>query len=151
MKYSCREATFQEYSNKAAHQEKHKRAQEVQKNIWSLAREGCTSQYQQRGCFLLLSALNTMFEVGNTRYENAEIHPPMIIFILLTILAMLGALLSGYSIGEKKKENFLFLLSYALVIAIIVYIIIDMEFPRLGFIRVDFFDQVLIQIYQGMP
>jgi hypothetical protein len=31
-----------------------------------------------------------------------------------------------------------------------VFVIVDMEYPRLGFIRVDNFDQVLVDLRQSM-
>ena len=35
-------------------------------------------------------------------------------------------------------------------IAVAVYVILDLEFPRLGFIRVDSFDQALVDVLAGM-
>ncbi|VEB36956.1 Uncharacterised protein [Legionella sainthelensi] len=128
----------------------HQKTQEMQRKIWELASKGCVSKEQQYGCSLLLSSLNNMFDVANTRYENSYVHPPLIVFILLIGLALLGALIAGYNIGEKNDGSILHFISYAFVIATTVYIIIDMEFPRLGFIRVDSFDTVLTQLYQEM-
>lgn len=128
----------------------HVKTQEIQRKIWKLASKECVSKEQQHGCSLLLSTLNNMFDIANTRYENSYIHPPLIIFILLVGLALLGALLAGYNIGEKKDGSILHFISYAFVIAITIYIIIDMEFPRLGFIRVDSFDTVLTELYHDM-
>jgi hypothetical protein len=34
--------------------------------------------------------------------------------------------------------------------AVSVYVIIDIEYPRLGFIRVDDFDQVLVELRESM-
>ncbi|KTD09226.1 hypothetical protein Lgra_2461 [Legionella gratiana] len=128
----------------------HAKAQAVQKKIWNLAVKDCISKDNQYECSLLLSALNKMFDIANTRYENSYVHPPLIIFILLVGLALLGALLAGYNIGEKKDGSILHLVSYALVIAITIFIIIDLELPRIGFIRIDSFDTVLVQLYQEM-
>jgi hypothetical protein len=42
------------------------------------------------------------------------------------------------------------LLGFALVMSVSVYVIIDIEFPRLGFIRVDAFDQALVELRASM-
>ncbi len=126
------------------------KAQELQNKIWSLVIDLCKSKEQQQVCFPLLSSLNPMFDIVNTRHTNSNAHPPLIIFALLIGVALLGALLAGYDIGERGNGSLLYLISYALVMAVTVYIIIDLEFPRLGFIRLDSFDKVLMQVYTNM-
>jgi hypothetical protein len=42
------------------------------------------------------------------------------------------------------------MVSFALVMAAAVYVILDIEYPRLGFIRVDAFDQALIDLRESM-
>ena len=39
---------------------------------------------------------------------------------------------------------------FALALGLALYIIRDIEFPRLGFVRVDQFDRVLVRMYDGM-
>ena len=135
-------------SDRKAYALEHNRSQEIQKKIWQQAIKECISKELQYRCPIFLSALNNMFDIANTRYSNADIHPPWAIFVFLVGLAMLGALLAGYDIGDRGKGRNLYLFSYAIVIALTVYIVIDLEFPRLGFIRIDSFDKVLIQLYE---
>ena len=42
------------------------------------------------------------------------------------------------------------LLAFAAVMALCVYVILDFEYPRVGFVRVDAFDQVLLDVRRGM-
>ena len=42
------------------------------------------------------------------------------------------------------------MLGFPLVMAVSVYVILDMEYPRLGVIRVDAFDQALVDLRRGM-
>ena len=39
---------------------------------------------------------------------------------------------------------------FAAVMTIVIYVILDMEFPRFGFIRVDAVDQAFIDLRAGM-
>lgn len=42
------------------------------------------------------------------------------------------------------------ILGLAVVMAATVYVIIDIEYPRLGFIRVDVFDRALVELRESM-
>jgi len=79
-----------------------------------------------------------------------QIHPPIIIFALLFGLALVSSLLVGYGMASSKDRNWLHMLGLAFVMAVSVYVILDIEYPRLGFIRVDAFDQALIDLRAEM-
>jgi hypothetical protein len=42
------------------------------------------------------------------------------------------------------------MLGFAAIMAASVYVILDLEFPRLGLIRVDAFDQALVELGESM-
>ena len=79
-----------------------------------------------------------------------QMHPPMIIFALLFGLALASSLLVGYGMASSKARNWLHMLGLAFVMAVSVYVILDIEYPRLGFIRVDDFDQALVDLRESM-
>ena len=54
---------------------------------------------------------------------------------MLVGLALASALLAGYGMAGGKSRNWLHILGFAAVMAVAVYVIIDLEFPRLGLIR----------------
>jgi len=126
-------------------------AQKIQGEIW---RHSVSTSRQQEAhvdaAKLLLPALNEMIDITTTRTMAMEMHPPVIIFILLIGLALTSSLLAGYPMAESKTHNWLHLLGFSLVMAVSVYVILDLEFPRLGLIRVDSFDQALVQLRESM-
>jgi len=65
-------------------------------------------------------------------------------------LALAGSLLAGSAMAASKSRSLLHMIGYPFVLAVAVYVIIDIEFPRLGFIRVDAFDQALVELRQSM-
>jgi hypothetical protein len=99
---------------------------------------------------LLLPALNAMIDITTTRTMAAQIHPPMIIFALLFGLALTSSLLLGYGMAGSKARNWLHMLGLSFVMAVSIYVILDIEYPRLGFIRVDDFDQALVELRESM-
>jgi len=99
---------------------------------------------------LLLPSLNAMFDIAATRTMAARIHPPPIIFRLLFVLALLCSVLVGYGLAESKQRNWLHLAAFAVITAISVYVILDLDYPRAGLLRLDAFDQVLIDLRENM-
>ena len=124
------------------------RSAELQQQIWSKAVAAASGQPTSTAT-LLLPALNQMFDITTTRTMAAQSHPPWVIFGFLFALGLLGAFIAGYAMGAAKR-NWTHILTFAFMLAGAFYIIIDLEFPRLGFIRVDAFDQVLIDLRQSM-
>jgi hypothetical protein len=99
---------------------------------------------------LLLPALNAMIDITTTRTMATQIHPPVVIFALLFGLALVSSLLVGYGMASNKARNWLHMVGLAFVMAVSVYVILDIEYPRLGFIRVDSFDQALVELRESM-
>jgi hypothetical protein len=92
---------------------------------------------------LLLPALNEMIDITTTRAVANQNHPPLVVFLLLCGLSLVGALLVGYSTSTDKDRNWFHTVVFAAFLSLTVYVIVDIEFPRLGLIRVDAADQVL--------
>ena len=99
---------------------------------------------------LLLPALNDMIDITTTRTMAVRMHPPLVIFAMLFGLGLASALLAGYGMAGGKSRNWLHMIGFAAVMAVAVYVILDIEFPRLGLIRVDAFDQALVELRATM-
>ena len=127
------------------------RSTKLQGEIWSLAvAAGRTEGASPGATMLLLPALNQMFDIASTRLLSTRMHPPPVIFAMLFGLALVGALLAGYGMAGSKGRNWIHMVGFAAVMAGAVYVIIDLEYPRLGLIRVDAFDQALVDLRAGM-
>jgi len=123
-------------------------ANDLQQEIWTRAL--AESAGSQPATMLLLPALNGMFDITTTRTAAAQTHPPPVVFALLFGFALLGALLAGTAMAGAKSRHWLHAATFAFAIAGAVYVILDMEYPRLGLIRIDAFDQVLVDLRQSM-
>jgi hypothetical protein len=99
---------------------------------------------------LLVPALNAMFDITTTRKAAALNHPPLAIFLLLGGLSLVGSLLVGYGISENKHRTWLHAFVFAAITSLSISVIIDLEFPRLGLIRVDAADQLMIDLRKSM-
>ena len=126
------------------------RAVKMQEGIWkSAVAAGARDGYQQSN-MLLLPALNQMFDIVTTRTAALQIHPPQIIFVMLYILAMASSLLVGDGMSTSRRRPWLHMLAFVGVTACAIYVIVDLEYPRLGFIRVDATDKLLTDLLESM-
>jgi len=126
------------------------RANTLQTEIWTQAVAACRDSGSQPATMLLLPALNQMFDVATSRTTGVQMRPPLIIYLLLGLLVLAGSLLAGYSMGVGKIRNWVHALAFVLVMSVAVYVILDYEFPRVGFIRIQSFDEVLTDLQQSM-
>ena len=127
------------------------RATRLQGEIWALAVAACRMPDSPPSlAVLLLPALNAMFDITTTRTMATKIHPPVIIFAMLVVLALVSAVLAGHDLARGSSRRWLHTLGYAAILSVTVYVIIDIEFPRLGFIRIDAIDQVLVDLRATM-
>jgi hypothetical protein len=99
---------------------------------------------------LLLPALNAMIDITTTQALATQMHPPAVVFVMLFGLALAASMLAGYGMTGSKVRRWFHMLGFALVMAVAVYVILDLEYPRLGLIRVDAFDQALVDLRKSM-
>jgi hypothetical protein len=69
---------------------------------------------------------------------------------VLGVLSMASSLLAGYGMAVGRFRNWTHVIAFAVVIALTVYVILDIEFPRFGFITVKDADRVLYQLRESM-
>jgi hypothetical protein len=134
----------------AAVQAELRRSGELQAEIWTLA-IGATRAEGSPPQMLLLPALNEMFDITTTRTAAAFRHPPPVVFAMLAGLCLLSALLAGFGMaGRAGPRPWLHMGAYALVMSMAFFVIMNLEYPRLGLIRVDIADQVLVDLRASM-
>jgi hypothetical protein len=142
--------TYRRLPDLAAAREEHARTTKLQAEIWAQAVASCREQGTQPATMLLLPALNQMIDITTTRSMAAQMHPPAIIFAMLFALALASALLAGYGMGGGGTRNWIHMVGFAALIAGSVYVILDLEYPRLGWIRLDAADRVLVELRESM-
>ena len=118
----------------------------LQNQIWSESVAAARNSPTVSANTLLLPALNEMFDIVTTRTASAYMHPPVAIYVLLFALCLLGALFAGAAMAAGRTRNALHVIGFATVLAASVYLILDLEFPRYGLIRIDAADQLLVDV-----
>jgi len=98
---------------------------------------------------LLLPALNNMIDITSTRKNAFNMHPPAIVYLLLFALACGCALIAGFGmIGSRR--SWLHMIAFAAVVSVTIYAILDIEYPRRGFVKLSDRDQVFLDLRDSM-
>lgn len=142
--------TYRKLSDIPATKAEMARSLRLQGEIWTAAVAACRDSGSPPAHMLLLPALNQMIDITTTRTEARKIHPPLIIFAMLGVLSLTASLLAGYGMAGGKLRSWIHILGFAAVMALTVYVIVDIEYPRFGLIRVDGADRVLLELREGM-
>ncbi len=146
----ARIAAFNKVPDLSAARAELDRASALQNEIWQEAVKGCGASPSTSATILLLPALNQMFDAATVRTMGAQMHPPLMIYGVLAVLLLAGALLAGYHMSEGKSRSWIHSLAFVGAIVLAFYVILDFEFPRLGIIRIHSFDEILVELRQGM-
>ena len=143
--------TYRALPDIAAARAELERSQGLQAEIWKQAVAATRAPGVPTSAeVLVMPALNAMFDISATRLAATQIHPPTIIYLMLIGLALVAALLAGYQSAGEKGYDWVHKVGFAAIVAATVYVILDIEFPRLGFVRLDAIDQLLVNVRAGM-
>ena len=146
-----RAATYRNLRSAADAEPRIAEANMLQGQIWSRAVAASLGpDAPPQAAILLLPALNEMIDITATRVGATRNHPPLVIYLLLIGFSLIGALLVGYDTSANKARRWLHTLAFAAILALTTYIIVDIEFPRLGLIRVESADLALDDLRRSM-
>jgi len=142
--------TYRKLPDIAATRESLAKSNELQRQIWRQAVDSIQPDGALVAPLLLLPALNAMIDITTTRTMATQLHPPRIVFGMLFAMALAASLMAGYGMTGSALRSRLHMLGFALVMAVAVFVILDIEYPRLGLVRVDAFDQALADLRERM-
>ena len=142
-------AVYQKRAGMSVAREDMEKANALQGEIWGRVVAVC-QQAPSPVVAQIIPALNQMFDIASTRTAAIQMHPPAMVFAMLGVLTLMSALLAGYAMAGGRTRSWIHLIGFAVIVAGTVYVIVDFEFPRMGIIRVDAMDQVLVELRQTM-
>ncbi|MET3654890.1 hypothetical protein [Dyella japonica] len=123
----------------------------LQREIWRQALAAChRADADPHAALLLLPALNALIDITATRTMATRAHPPLAIYLMLAGLCVLAALLVGYDTSLNSDRSWLHTVVFTATLSLTVYVIVDIEFPRQGLIRVNAADQAFSDLRARM-
>jgi hypothetical protein len=125
------------------------RSSALQRNVWKEAVEALKGSGTAEKA-LVLGSLNEMIDITTTRTVALTTHVPGVVLGMLALTVVASSALAGYTMSAYETRDWACIIAYALVVGAVVYAILDYEYPRAGFVRIDPVDQVLARTLEQM-
>lgn len=122
----------------------------IQEEIWGHLVDAVKRDHSLPLAQAVLPPANEMFDLGKSRILSAGQHPPTAVFAMLGALVLASGLLAGFGMARSDGQSPLHIIGFAAVMALSIYLILDIEYPRIGLVRIDAFDQTLVELRATM-
>jgi hypothetical protein len=126
------------------------RGTELQQEIWKDALAATSASADSRASLLFVPALNQMIDLSTARAAALRTHAPIAIFVLLVLLSFACAFVAGLSMAKSSRPSRLHILMFAGILAVTAYVILNLEFPRAGLVRLGPIDALLGEVRASM-
>jgi hypothetical protein len=126
------------------------RLRQAQTELWSQSVAASLAPGGDPARIALLPALNEMFDAVDAEQLAQRIHPPQIIYVMLGLTALAAALFGGFALSNGPSRNWMYSIGVAGTISVALFVILELESPRLGLIRVDGIDRALHELRATM-
>ena len=123
---------------------------DLKNKVWNATVAVCPQANFRPVCSQALPPLTNLFEVARLRLGASERHPPQIVYVMLFGLGLGGSLLAGFGMAAATARSWIHMLIFAGTLTVTLYAVTDMEYPRLGLIRIETFDHFLVDAHQQM-
>jgi len=130
--------------------EQQEKTVDLKNKVWDAAVAACPQASFRPACSQALPALTSLFEVARLRLGASEKHPPQIVYVMLFGLGLGGSLLAGFGMAAATARSWIHMLIFAATLTVTLYAVTDMEYPRLGLIRIEDFDHFLVDAHRQM-
>ncbi len=117
----------------------------ISKIIWKQVSKLSHNQGYWPATEQMVPSLNGMIDIVTTREAGRKAMVPHLILVVLSILILVSAFLSGY--GSKNLErNKVLVIAFAVITTLALYLVIDLDRPRQGFVNLDSAEQLLVDL-----
>lgn len=122
------------------------KAGETQKRLWQIGVEGVGTDRVFAN--FLLPPLNDVIDIHSEHLSAARRHIPQVIIIGIIISAAIGMAMIGYDNGLGRRRYFFLSGAFAVVSAASLWMTVDLDRPRHGFVRAS--EQPFVELLDSM-
>jgi hypothetical protein len=97
---------------------------------------------------LMVTALNDLFDAATSRKASRDDTIPESVLWLLFLLCYASAFIVGY--GSRARVNWVMVASFAIMVAITVFAILDLDRPHRGLITLDKAEALIVQLRDSL-
>lgn len=126
-----------------------KKSKEVAGRIWKRTMDNSRLVENKLITQPVIQELNKMIDMIAKREGLREAKVPPLILIMLLLLTLVSAFISGYS-HKVRKRNRVMTLAFAIMTTFTIYLILDMDRPRQGLINIDKAEHKILEIKEAV-
>ena len=112
-------------------------SERLQREVWSRAANQARAEPRSIPTGLLLQSLNEMIDLHASRIGAARNHIPSTVLTALILVAFAAMAWVGASFGSTGRRGMVTTLILSALIAFVITVIVDLDQPRAGLIRVS--------------
>jgi len=125
-----------------------KQLTDLQHQLWNLAIVATEKDPRPVTTGAFVKSLNDVIDNQGKRNALLQMHVPEVVLLLLFVVFITSGGMMGYSSGLSGKRIFIPIVLVSLLITLIVFIIIDLDRPKRGFIQVS--QGVMIELLDSL-
>ena len=109
----------------------------IQRTLWELTDKSAHKDPHSTLVPLFAAALNDTIGLSTEQRAVLSNHIPDVVIVWLLTIAFIAAAMLGYGFGREGKRALIFKGAFALMIALVFGLVLDLDRPQRGIIRVD--------------
>ena len=116
------------------------------KKIWGLSSRLINDPQMGIISRLMIPSLTEMFDAAKTRESILRSKVPIWILLLLVIITYLTVYITGYGCNSLRKKEIIFILSFAVSITLVIFVILDLDRPDSGLIKPTVEQEAMLEL-----
>jgi hypothetical protein len=109
----------------------------IQGDLWQLAMQAARRDPRSTVAPLYITALNDAIDLSAEQRAILSTHIPDVVIIGLLLIAFIASAMMGYGFGRQGRRAIVFEALFAVMLAIAIGLILDLDRPQRGLIRVN--------------
>lgn len=134
---AARLAFFQAGVDPAKLEAAHAAAGRIESRLWAIAGEAMAADAKALSTSLYVDALNAVIDVHEKRRAALENHVPEAVIALLFAVTAVALGITAYGCGLSRQRRFRSNALFAVMIALVLAVILDVDRPRRGMVQVS--------------
>ncbi len=109
----------------------------LQRHMWSLAIAAAQRDPHSTMVPLYIAALNDVIALSREEAAILNTHIPDVVIAWLLLIAFIASAMMGYGFGREGKRALVFKAIFAVMVALVFGLVLDLDRPQRGLIRVN--------------
>lgn len=136
--------------NSPAELEALNRGERLQNEIWARIVAFAHASSNGVAANQIIDAFDAMAGAPAELSADKRSHMPKIIYILIFVLTLMSALVAGYGMAEHAMLPTIRIVIFSVAVVATIYVIVDLEYPRSGFLNSAPDNQTLSEVIADM-